>query len=105
MAQHDWLYIELERSGGQVPTFRPRFTVEVKSLNPEDRKAIDRLLSNADFFRQPARFSGTGHPDAFEYRLTVQATEGSYTVIFHDGDGHPESLDALAEWVRNYQSH
>jgi hypothetical protein len=70
----------------------------------EDRKAIDRLLSKADFFHQPARFSGTGHPDVFEYRLTVQAAQESHTVVFHDEDGHPESLDALADWIRNYES-
>ena len=105
MTQENWLSIEFERSGGQVPTFRPRFRVEVKGLSVDDHKAIDRLLGKADFFSQPARFPGTGHPDAFEYRLTVQTAEESHTVVFHDEDGHPKSLDALADWIRNYQSH
>lgn len=103
--QKELVYIELERSGGQIPTYRPKFRVEVKDLSAEHRKALDRLLKDADFFHQPARFSGTGHPDAFEYRLNVQATDGSYVLIFHDQDGHPESIDALADWVRTRQSH
>jgi hypothetical protein len=104
MAQESWLYVELERSGGHVPTFRPKFRLEVKALSVDERKKLDRLLKDADFFHQPARFSGTGHPDAFEYRLTVEGTEESHTVVYHDQDGHPESIDTLADWVRAHQS-
>lgn len=105
MAQENWLYIELERSGGHVPTFRPKFRVEIKDLSATECEQLDRLLRNVDFFHQPARFSGTGHPDAFEYRLTVAGGEGSHTVVFHDQDGHPEAIDALATWIRAHQSH
>ena len=102
--KHTLIYVELERSGGQVPTYRPKFRVDVKGLSVEHRRVLDRLLKDADFFHQPTRFSGTGHPDVFEYRLHVQASDGSHVLIFHDQDGHPESIDKLAEWIRTHTS-
>ena len=104
MAQDNLLAVQLERSGGQVPTYRPKFKVEVKNLNAADRAQLERLLKEADFFHQPKSFSETGLPDVFKYTLTVETQEGSYTVVFRDQDGHPESLDALAVWIRSHKS-
>jgi hypothetical protein len=104
MVKPDWLYIELERSGGQVPTFRPRFRIDIKGVSEEDLKTVDHLLSKVDLFHQPDRFPRTGHPDTFEYHLTIGSAEESHTIVFHDEDGHPKSLDALVDWIRDYQS-
>lgn len=103
MVQENWQYIELGRSGGQVPTFRPKYRLEIKDLSAEERQTLARLLKEADFFHQPDRFPGTGFPDTFEYRLTVQSAEASHTVVFHDQDGHPESLDTITDWVYSHQ--
>ena len=96
-------HMELERSGGQVPTLRPRYAVTPDSLTPGQCRELERLLAAADFFRLPARFSTTGLPDTFEYRLTATSGSQSHTVVYHDADGHPEPLDAIAEFVRRHQ--
>src|SRR5215831_19115367 len=92
--------IELERSGGQVPTLRPKFKIDVGKLSQNQRDELEDLITKTDFFRQPARTTGTVHPDAFEYRLTVQTKDGSHSVIYHDDDGHPDSIDSMADWIR-----
>ena len=104
MAQDKWSFVELERSGGQVPTFRPKFRIEAKDLSEEERGSLDRLLKNSDFFNQPSRFSETGHPDTFEYRLTCDWDGQTHTVVLHDQDGHPATLDALVEWILDHKS-
>lgn len=100
MAQTGELSIEVERSGGQLPLYRPRFKVEEKDLSGQERRMLAHLVEKADFFSQPGRFSLTGHPDAFEYRMTVIQSGKAHTVVFHDDDGHPESLDDLVDWLR-----
>ncbi len=44
--------------------------------------------------------AGAAHPDAFEYRLTMRTRSGDHTVTYRDDHGYPESLDALADWIR-----
>jgi hypothetical protein len=104
MAQESLLRVELERSGGHVPTFRPKYVVAVAALTAAERAQLAGLIEGAGFFRLPARFSKTAHPDAFEYRLAIQDASASHAVIYHDGDGHPESLDDLADWIIDHQS-
>ena len=104
MAQENLLAVQLEREGGQVPTYRPKVRIDVKDLSAADRAELDRLLKDADFFHQPTCFSETGFPDAFKYTLTVETGEGSHTVVFHDQDGHPESIGALTTWIRAHKS-
>jgi hypothetical protein len=99
--QHrEFIAVELERSGGQVPTIRQRFRIDAGNLSQNERDELKRLITEADFFRQPARIVGTAHPDAFEYRLTVQTKDGSHSVTYHDDDGHSDSIDSMADWVR-----
>jgi hypothetical protein len=103
MAQENLLAVQLDRSGGQLPTYRPKFRIEVKNLSAADRAELERLLKEADFFQQPNRSSETGLPDAFKYTLTVETGEGSHTVVFRDQDGHAPALDALAAWLRAHK--
>jgi hypothetical protein len=100
MAETDLTYIELQRSGGQLATLRPTFRVTAKDLSPEDRQALDALIGKADVMHLPERFAGRSVPDAFEYRLSIVSPRQTRTIVFHDQDGHPEALDALAEWIR-----
>ncbi len=104
MAQENLVSVKLEREGGHVPTYRPKVRIDIKELSAADRTELDRLLKDADFFHQPDRSSETGHPDAFKYTLTVETEEKSYTLVFRTQDGHPESLDALAAWIRAHKS-
>jgi hypothetical protein len=97
--------VELERSGGQVPTLRPKFRVDLGKVSRNERDELQRHLTASDFFRQPARIAGPTHPDAYEYRLTVQTKDGSHSVTYHDDDGHHESIDTMADWIRAHQSH
>ena len=102
MAQNNLIAVDLQRSGGQVPTYRPSVRVDAKELSAEERADLERLLRKADFFQQPAQFPATA-AEVFEYRLTVQSTEQSHTVVFHDRDGHPEALDQIRDWLNARQ--
>ena len=95
--------VELERSGGPVPTLRPKLRIDLGNLSQNERAELERHIAASDFFRQPARIAGPVHPDAFEYRLTVHTQDGSHSVIYHDDDGHHESIDTMAEWIRAHQ--
>jgi hypothetical protein len=97
--------VELERSGGQVPTFRPTVRIDLRNLSQNERDEFERHIKQSDFFRQPARIAGPIHPDAFEYRLTVHTTNSSHSVTYHDDDGHHESIDTMADWIRTHQAH
>ncbi|MEY5100143.1 MAG: hypothetical protein RJA36_2862 [Pseudomonadota bacterium] len=81
--------------------YRPRYRVETKHLNPQEQKLLQQIFDRSDFFNLPDRFSLTGYPDTFEYRMTVNQDGKEHTVIFHDDDGHPESLDELMDWLRD----
>ena len=100
MSQTDVSSVSVERSGGQVPTYRPSFKVDVKSLSEQERKTLLRLLQDVDFHRPAARSPGGAVPDSFEYTLSVEDASGAHTVVFRDQDGHPKSLDALVDWIR-----
>ena len=103
--QHrEFIVVELERSGGQVPTLRPKFRIDVGTLSQNERNELESLITKADFFRQPAGMTGIVHPDAFEYRLTVQTKDGSHSVTYHDDDGHSDSIDSMADWIRAHHS-
>jgi hypothetical protein len=95
-------YVAYERSGGQVPTYRPSARIEAAKLSANDRAELERLLKNADVVGQPETFTGARVPDSFEYRLTVSYANRTRTLIFHDQDGHPASLDALVNWIREH---
>lgn len=102
--QPELLAVELDRSGGHVPTYQPHFRLDVGKLAPSERRELQRLVRESDFFAHPANIAGTAHPDSFEYHLTVQTKDGRHTVTYHDDDGHPESLDAVADWIRAHQT-
>jgi hypothetical protein len=87
----------LERSGGQLPTFRPRVEVPLAALPPALQGEAQALIGAA----QAHATRGARHPDAFTYRITVTRADGSSRVLeFGDADGHDAALDALADWIR-----
>ena len=94
-------YVELERTGGQVPTYRPTVRVDVAALSAADRQKFDELTRNAPLAPPAAPASKAPIPDGFTYRLTVKlAGQPERTLTFGDQDGHPASLDHLADWIR-----
>jgi len=95
----DWRRIELTRSGGQLPTFKPHIALTLDSLAATDRDALLQLLQTSNFSTLPARFSGHAHPDAYTYRLSAWNADGVRTVEFSDDDGHPAALDAVRDWL------
>jgi len=102
MPLSDPSYVELERSGGQLPTYRPTVRIDVDSLSEADRRKLDALIHGARLDQQPAQFSKSAVPDAFSYRLTVKLPgQPERTVTFRDQDGHPASIDNLADWIRS----
>ena len=104
MAGEQWLEVILQRSGGQLPTLRPTFRIDVARLSAGDKQMLDRLLNAARFLDLPAQISKAGHPDSFAYELTVHGAAHSNTVLFHDQDGHTPALDELVQWIREHQT-
>ena len=102
MDQPDVSTVSIERSGGQVPTYRPSFKVDVKNLSEQERKTLLRLLQEIDLKQQAARSPGRAVPDAFTYTLNVENASGTQKVVFSDQDGHPKSLDALLNWIKEH---
>ncbi len=105
MADSPLQYVAYERSGGQVPTYRPAARIEAAKLTAGERAELDKLLKSADLLRQPQSFAAPRIPDSFEYRLTVAYANETRTIVFHDQDGHPQSLDALVNWIKAHGQH
>lgn len=96
--------VEIIRTGGQVPTYTPTHRVDTRDLPDQDRRTLEALITKLDLARLPDRFKGAPVPDAFNYELTVTAGGTTRTIEFHDGDGHPPSLDDLADWLKQHGS-
>lgn len=66
--------IDLARSGGfaNIPM---RASVTAGALNPDERAGVDALLS-----RPPAEGASAGHPDRFQYDVTVVAGDRHHHV-------------------------
>jgi hypothetical protein len=103
MSDPDLIYVEWKRSGGQIPTLRPAVRLAAQDLSSAERAELERLIQSADLANQPARFPGKRAPDSFEHQLTVHSTNETRTLVFHDQDGHPQSVDALVAWIRSRQ--
>jgi hypothetical protein len=104
MAESQLQFVELQRSGGQVATYRPSFRVDAATLSAGDRAELETLVRRADVLQQPEAFPAPRIPDAFEYRLTVAYANQRRTIVFHDQDGHPQPLDTLVNWIRAHGS-
>jgi hypothetical protein len=92
--------VELVRSGGQLPTYKPTYKLDAHDLTEADRKSLEALVAKLDLAKLPDRFTASPAPDAFEYVLTVRRDEATRTITFHDMDGHPQTLDELVSWIR-----
>ena len=97
----DILRAQLEQSGGQIPSFRPRFTVDVTALPDDQREALAHLLDQAGVLDESTRPVGTAAPGALRYELTLHTAGETHRVSFHDQSSGP-SLDALADWIRRH---
>jgi hypothetical protein len=95
-------YVAYERSGGQLPNYRPSARVEAAKLSKTEHAELEKLIRGADIMRQPEAFRGQPIPDSFEHKLTVAYGKRTRTVVFHDQDGHPASLDSLVNWIKSH---
>lgn len=98
-----WTRVELARSGGMVPTLRPHFEIELSQLPAAERATVTGLLNASNFLALPARFSSATLPDAYTYRLTAWNAAGPHSIEFSDGDGHPDALDTLLNWLQTHK--
>lgn len=95
--------VELARSGARAGVASPKARIEIDSLSTDDRIALEGLVMSADVPNQPAMYASTGSPSAARYQLTVQYTNHSQMIVFHDDDQHPQSLDRLAAWIEAHR--
>ena len=74
--------------------------LETDSLSEEERSLVMRLVQNADFFALPAKISRAdpGGADRFNYRITIESTEGTHTVEAAEAFV-PETLEPLIAWL------
>jgi hypothetical protein len=103
MADDPLQFVAYERSGGQVPTLKPSGRIEADKLTARDRAELEKLVKSADVLHQPTTAAASRIPDSFEYRLTVGYADQTRTIVFHDQDGHPQSLDTLVNWIKAHE--
>lgn len=87
--------IEFERSGG-VAGMRLSLSIDTDTLPEEEADAIEDLVDRSDFFALSEQTEAVSTPDAFTYRVTVEAEGRRHTVTTTD-IGAPASLTPLLE--------
>jgi hypothetical protein len=96
-------FVELERSGGQVPTYRPRVRLALGELSAADRAHCETLARRAASAPGPSQ-AAPRVPDSFQWQLTIRLADRApaQTLRFTDHDGHPAAWDVLADWLRRH---
>ena len=88
--------IEFERTGW-FAGIRFAAAIDTETLPPDDARALQDLVAEADFFRLPARLvSPAPGADRFQYRITVES--GGQRRTLEAGEAAlPETLRSLVE--------
>jgi hypothetical protein len=76
--------ITVERFGG-FAGLRLRRTIDTHDLPVAEARALQRLVSEAAFFEQPARITTRKrHPDRFQYTVHIEDGAKAHTVVMHE---------------------
>ena len=88
--------IEFERSGGFMG-LRQSITLDTTSLDPEEADELSRMVEQAKFFDLPnAQQTTSEGVDQFQYRLKIERSESSRTIILNDTET-PAELQPLLQ--------
>jgi hypothetical protein len=92
------MHIEFARTGG-FGGIRLATTVDTQELPSEQASTIDRLVSDADFFKLPEKLlPAAPAPDRLEYKVTIATTEETHSVVVSD-PATPEKLRPLLNYL------
>ncbi len=92
------MHIEFARTGG-FAGIRLATTVDTQELPSEQASTLDRLISDADFFRLPEQLlPASPAPDRFEYKVTIATEDATHSVVVSD-PATPESLRPLLNYL------
>ena len=88
--------IEFERSGGFMGLHQS-LKLDTTSLELEEAEELTRMVDKANFFELPEEIQSNSEvADHFQYRLTIERSEISHTVILSDSTT-PEELQPLLQ--------
>ena len=85
--------INFERSGG-FAGLKLAFSLDSDSLPADDAAALKKLVEDTDFFNLPEPEAGRGHPDGFQYAITVEQ-DGQQRTLRVSENMLPEKLRPL----------
>jgi hypothetical protein len=91
------MIIRVERSGGftGIPL---RAVIDTRTLDPDEYRALQRLLDTTDFFSLPEIIqTKSGGADRFQYKLTVEEETRAHTVEVSDASAPVE----LQEFIQH----
>lgn len=88
--------ISFERSGGAVGKDL-RLELDLNSLPEDESQLLQKLISEADFFRIPEHPAGQFMPDEFKYMISVNAGQASHTVHTSDSTMPKDLLPLVKE--------
>jgi hypothetical protein len=92
------MHIEFVRTGG-FAGMRLTTTVDTQDLPSEQGSTLERLISDADFFKLPEKLlPPSPAPDRFEYKVTVSAPDQTHSVVASD-PAVPDSLRPLLNYL------
>jgi len=80
----DILHIDFERSGGftGIPV---RVILDGSLLSPGELEEVRQLIEHSDFFSiQATHISDRSMPDQFLYKITIETTEYSHTLLIYE---------------------
>lgn len=92
------MHIDFVRTGG-FGGIRLATTVDTQQLPSEQASTLDRLISDADFFKLPEQIRPPSPaPDRFEYKVTIATADATHSVVVSD-PATPESLRPLLNYL------
>jgi hypothetical protein len=98
------MQISLERSGGfmGVPMTT---TVDTANLSPNEAEQLRQILGSIDFSQAIPESAPTNQPDRFQYRLTMEDTNGQSQTLSFDETTMPSDMQPLIDWLQQTARH
>lgn len=92
------MHIDFTRTGG-FAGIRLTTTVDTQDLAAEQASTLDKLVSDAGFFKLPEQLqSASPAPDRFQYALTISSGQQTHSITVNDAAA-PESLRPLLNYL------
>jgi hypothetical protein len=87
------MQIHIERSGGFLGAPRIK-DVDTAKLPSDQAAQIQSMVEDANFFQLPTAIASAGHPDSFQYKITIAEQNRQHTVTAGES-ALPDALNSL----------